>query len=461
MSLTPASRFPGASRLFPFVVGGVAGAAAGWLLHTALAPAPAGIPTSFPVSPRAVVPAVAVTSANAAARVSPQAALERALRADSTDMVNLVEALGALTNLDDAGVKLAWESLGRRTPADTMGGSAGVIYLWSRLVALGGAVEIPPGWGAEHFAATIELAKVRQGAPRLLARLAAGENLSEAERRAVFTDTMRTDPLGAVRLWVASTKPWDYRGDARWLGDALSSPDTRDAVMTELRRWQKGGDLGGATLALAWDWIARDPVAVERWLQLPEQADVRGTVMQQVANVRVLANPAEAWTWSEALPSGERVRILGMGAGQLANQDPEAGARLVAGLRDPAERQEAVRQYGKVLAANNLEQWKTWRDTLPETERAFANESGFDLWVYHEPEQALQWLNTQPEGATKDRMIATVVNVYASRDPKVAADWIESIPDPARRKEAAITALASIGPSNLDSMRTILDAAKD
>ncbi len=463
--MTP-SPAPRSSRppLLLLVSTGLLGCALGWGLHgwSGLGAKP---PEAAKATPAAARPAPAPLPDEALVAPAkgplPHEILEHMLAADSTDMVDLMESIGVMTRMTDAEVKAAWASLAGRTPSDTMGGSAAVLYLWSRMTRLDAGVAMPRGWGAENFVATIDLVKVRRDLPGLLARLNAGENLSEAERRAVFTDLVQTDPLGAAILWVKNTKPWDYRGDARWFGEALANPETRDALMAELRAWQKDGDLGGATLALAWNWIARDPAAVEQWLKQPEQADVRATVMQQVANARVLSNPLDAWTWSEGLPADERIRALGMSAGQLANQNPEAGARLVAGLQNPAERQEAIRQYGKTLAANNLEQWKTWRDTLPEAERVFANESGFDLWVYHEPEQALQWLNTQPEGRTKDQMITTLVDVYAARDPRVAADWIQSIPDPARRKEAAVTALTTIGPGNLDSVRTILDAAKD
>ncbi len=436
---------------------GVFGCVVGWFARDgASLSAPAAAPRSASAAPASAPAAVASPAASA---IAVEPLLDRLLFADSTDMVALVENLGALTRLDADGVRLAWRSLARRTPVDTMGGSAAVVYLWSRMVALDATVAMPRGWGADNFASTIELVRVRAELPALLARLQAGDNLSEAERRAVFIDLARTDPLDAVKLWTAATRPWDFRNDARWLGAALADPATRDAAMAELRRWQQGGDLGGATLALAWDWIARDPAAVESWLRLPEQADVRDTVMQQVLNVRVLSDPLAAWTWSEALPEEERRRAVGMSAAQFANQDPATGARLIAGLTSPAERAEAVREYGKTLAANDLDGWKTWRDTLAPAEQAQTNRAAFDLWVFYEPDAAVEWLHTQQAGPAKDDMILTLVDVYAARDPAVAATWIESIPDPARRKNAAIAALASVGPGNLETVRTFLAAA--
>ncbi len=452
------------SRALLFAFTGFAGGAAGWLLHASSVPAPRETPPAAAAAltdsgAPSAAPRPGASPLTAIPVGDPRAVLERLLVADSSDMVNLMDAIGALTRLDESGVRLAWSSLDGRPALETMGSSAAVIYLWSRLVALGETVEIPRGWGAENFASTIELAKVREQLPRLLTRLEAGEGLTEAERRAVFTGLARTDPLRAVKLWVASTPPWDFRGDARWLGAALVDPATRDAAMAELRRWQKDGDLGGATLALAGEWITRDPAAAEAWLREPAQADVRDHVMQQVLNVRVFTDPAAAVAWSEALPASERRRAIGMSAAQLANRDPAAGARLVASLRAPAEREEAIRSYGKTLAANDLETWKTWRDSLPEAERVYTNQSAFDLWAFYEPEAAVSWLETQPVGAARDDLVLTLVDVYAQRDPGVAVKWIQGIADPARRERAAVAALTSVGPENLDTVRTILAAA--
>ncbi len=441
------------------------GGAIGWALHGAFAAAPVrDAPPPAPVStaarPAASSEAVA-SAASTPAQTNVEALLDRLLFADSTDMVGLVEALGELTRLDAASVRRAWSSVVKRHPLDTMGGSATVVYLWSRMTNLGDKVEIPRGWGADQFASTIELVKVRENMPALLERMRAGETLGAAERRAIFIDLARENPLDAVRLWTASTRPWDFRTDARWLGAALSDPGSREAAMGELRRWQnqQGGDLGGATLALAWEWIARDPAAVERWLHEPAQADVRGTVMQQVLNVRALSDPRQAWTWSESLPDSERQRALGMSAAQLANRDPAEGARLIAGLRATAEREAAIREYGKTLAANDLEGWKTWRETLPENERAVANRAAFDLWAFHEPQAAVDWLGRQAPGPAKDELMMTLVDVYATREPSVAAKWIQSIDDPARRRSAAVSALSGAGPENLETVRTILAAA--
>ena len=449
-------------KVVPVLSIAVACVALGWYLR---GPSPgekdSGASASVPQSTAPNAPGQPAPAELAATTKTPDAKriIDRAIAADTTNMVDLVEALGDLTRLSDDQVKTSWADLARRRPTPSIGGSAAVIYLWSRMSEGGREVAILPGWGADNFVSTISIEKARGMVPELRRKLESGQSLDDAGRHAVYAAALREDPYGAVMLWMRHTKPWDFQADGRLFGNTLSDPKTRDAIVAEARKWQTDKDLMGALVStLAKDWIATDPAAVEQWLNQPAQADVRKNVMEQVVNVRALANPADAWQWSATLPAAERHQALGMSAGQLANTQPEAGARLIAGLQDPADREVAVREYGRVLAANNLEQWKKWRDGLPENERAATNTSAFQLWVFNEPDKAVGWLNTQPASSAKDTMVETLVGVYAVRDPKVAAQWIQSIPDLQRRKEAATSALAAIGPDELDAVRTILTA---
>lgn len=380
--------------------------------------------------------------------------IERMVVADGKNMINLLEAVGDMTRLSDEQVKKAWVGLNSRPPIPSMGGSAAALYLWSRM---GYAVDLPKGWGAENYGSTIALEKSGERSTDLRRKLEAGQMLDDTQRTMVFTEVLRTDPHEAVMLWMKHTKPWDFQVEGRLFGNALSDPKTRDAILTQAREWQTDKDLMGTLVAtLGKDWIAREPREVERWVNLPAQADIRTRVMEQIVNVRALSNPTDAWQWSQSLPEKERQQALALSAAQLANQQQATGAQLIASLRNPADREVAIREYGRVLVANSLEQWKQWRDGLPAQEQAVTNASAFQLWVFHEPDNAVNWLKTQADGPAKDTMIDTLVDVYAERDPRTAAEWIQTIPDPERRRQAAISALAAVGPEKIDSIRMIL-----
>jgi hypothetical protein len=384
--------------------------------------------------------------------------LDRMFTTDPADMLAMMEAIGSLTRMSDGEAKDAWEELSRRTPGMGFGNSLSVLYLWARMTRMGEDVEIPAGWGAEQYQQAIETEKARGNLTKLQRRLESGEQLLEAEKRALLTDLMRKDPLKAVDLWCLSTKPGDYRNDAKWMGDLLGNPETRAGIMARIRAWQAGGDVAGVVSNLARNWIAHDPAAVERWLQEPEQADVKDLLMNEVVNARSLADPAKAWEWSRDLPEEERLQALGTSAMQLAARDPAGGIKLIAGLENPGEREAAIKNFANILAARDFDQWQEWRDSLPAAEQEVANESAFSLWVNMDVDKATEWLNTRPTGETRDRLVAAMVNYHAQRDAETCAEWIRTISDESRRREAAGAALSNVGPYDLEQIRIILNA---
>ncbi len=373
-------------------------------------------------------------------------------------MLGMLEAIGVMTRMTDPEARHAWADLLQRSPTLGFGRSLGVLYLWARMTRMGESAKIPGGWGAEQYQQAVETEMARGDLPGLHAKLQAGGSLTEAERRAVLTDAMTKDPAKAVGLWCRSTRPDDYRNDGKWLAGTLSNPETRAGIMSQLRSWQGDGDLPGVVSMLARDWVSSDPLAVEKWLQEPAQADVRDLMMKEVANARSLTDPAAAMQWSQSLSGQVRLQALGTSAMQLASRHPDIGIQLIAGLHDQADRQAAVRNFANIFAAQDYEKWQSWRDSLPPVEQSVANESAFPLWVNRDVEKATGWLNSQPAGEARDQLVSVLVNYYAGKDPETSAEWIRTIPDPSRRRTAAAAALSNVGPQDLDQIRTILSA---
>src|SRR5215207_2685182 len=117
--------------------------------------------------------------------------------------------------------------------------------------------------------------------------------------------------------------------------------------------------------------------------------------MNEVVNARSLSDPAKAWEWSRDLPDKERLQAVGTSAMQLAVRDPANGIKLIASLENPGEREAAIKNFANILAARDFDQWQQWRDSLPATEQAVANESAFSLWVNMDVDKATEWLNTR------------------------------------------------------------------
>jgi hypothetical protein len=377
---------------------------------------------------------------------------------DPADMLSMLEAIGGLTQMTDAEIHAAWDDYANRTPVSTFGNSLGVLYLWARMSRMGEEVEVPAGWGAEQYVQAIETEKSRRELPALTQRMEGGEGLSEAERRAVMTRLAKEDPAKAVDLWCRTTRPEDYVNDSKWLSGALTAPGSRETIMARLREWQKGKDLPGVVSFLAKDWISKDPAGAERWLMEPSQADVRSAMMREVSVSRALADPVSAWKWSEGVEGEARMEALRMAAGQLAIRDADQGIKFIAELAEPAERDIALKNFASTLAAQEYEKWETWRDGLPEVEQAVVNESAFPLWVNKDVAAATDWLNTRPAGEARDAMISTLVTHYAGKENATCVQWIRTISDVSRRRDAVGAALSNVGPHDLEQIQAILAA---
>jgi hypothetical protein len=406
-------------------------------------------------------PQAASSESPAATRARVNSTVTRMFTADLRDAVEMMEMIGSLTRLTDAEVKMAWEDLMGRDPRNTAGTSFASLYLWGRMHRMGENVPVPDKWGAQDFQGAIEAEQARRDRTHILARLRAGEELSETERRVVLADLLREDPLDAISLWCRVTKPAEYQREAESLGNALTNPETRAAIMAQLRAWQKGGDPGGATAALARNWIHEDPAAVERWLKDPAQADVREAVMTELITARAVANAADTWNWARSLSPQERQHALDLVAPRLAINDREAGMKLLSELQDPGERQQAIRGFAFGLAGDDYSGWLQWRETLSPADRDLANESAFPYWVNKDINKAVEWLGTRPAGEAKDLMVTSLVFYFAEQDPQTAAQWIRTISDADRRREAVTAALSNVGPEDLNRVKILVGAMED
>jgi hypothetical protein len=386
--------------------------------------------------------------------------MNRVSTSNPDDMVDMIGGIGAMTQMTDGEVRLAWAQLSSQSPTKTFGGSLTAMYLWSRMLRMGERVIPPDGWGVEEFKTAVESENARQNMDQILARLENGGAVSETERRVALTQAVRTDPLNAVKMMCRLTKPADYQRDAQHLVDAMTRPETRAAVMAEVRKWQaEGGSVPDAVAFLARNWINRAPEEVEQWLQQPEQADIREATMNEVINARTMENASDAWAWCQSYPLSEERRryTLGYSSQHLANERPEEGIRLIADLKNPDDRREVIGKFGPILAGGDIDQWKQWRETLSPAEQNLASESAFHVWARKDVDAAVQWLNTQPSGESKNQMVVTLISVYAGTDPHTAVDWIRTIPDAERRRKAVSEVLAHVGFEDLNRSQIILN----
>lgn len=376
------------------------------------------------------------------------------------DMVDMIGNIGAITRLTDAEVRIAWVELAKQTPTKTFGGSLTATYLWSRMVRMGEEVWPPQGWGVEEKKVAVQSEIARHDMAKILEKMEAGTQVSEIERRVALTEALRTDPLEAVKLMCRTTKPGDYQNSAPFLSAAMTRPESREAIMAEIRKWHGGGGSLPDTIAfIARSWINRDPEGVERWLKEPAQADIRAASMNEVINARTMSNPGDAWAWCQSAEISEERRryTLGYSSQYMANENPEEGMRLIAGLKDTEDRREVIGKFGPILAGSDFDQWQQWRETLSPAEQVTAGESAFHVWARQDLDGAVDFLAGQPSGETKDQMISTLISVHAAARPELAVEWIRKISGSERRSQAVSAALSYIGYEDLERSRQILD----
>jgi hypothetical protein len=377
------------------------------------------------------------------------------------DMVAMIGSIGVVTGLTDAEVRIAWAELAKQTPTKTFGGSLTATYLWSRMVRMGEEVWPPQGWGVEEKKVAVQSEIARHDMAKILGKMVAGAQVSEIERRVALTEAVRADPLEAVKLMCRSTRPGDYQSSAPFLSAAMTRPESREAIMAELRKWHEGGGSLPDTIAfVARSWINQDPQAVERWLGEPAQADIREATMNEVINARTMTNPGDAWAWcqSAGLSDERRRETLGYSSQHLANENPREGMSLIAGLEDPEDRREVIGKFGPILAGSDFDQWQQWRETLTPVEQKVAGDAAFHVWARKDLDGAVDFLSAQPSGEAKDQMISTLISVHAASRPEKAVEWIRQISNSDRRHQAVSAALSYIGFDDLERSRKILNA---
>ena len=72
-----------------------------------------------------------------AARIAESRGIEAMRSTDPSDMLAMLEAIGAMTRMSDGEARQAWHELSGQTPYPGFGNSLGVVYLLSRITRMG------------------------------------------------------------------------------------------------------------------------------------------------------------------------------------------------------------------------------------------------------------------------------------------------------------------------------------
>jgi hypothetical protein len=265
--------------------------------------------------------------------------------------------------------------------------------------------------------------------------------------------------------------------DATQIREALtrivqSRVATRKEMMTQLfARWgeldpvaalefaksmARASDQREGTLAVLNGWMEVDPAAAEKWVreQSPgpfKQAAWEAVVVACAADdpVRALALAQEVrWNWRNMGDVAERI------FGPWALHDPAGAAAVAAQLSPGTLRMQAQSLVAQQWADIDPKKAFEWADTLPDrlpgdeafgtmtfiygADRSNAAKYIINTWLQRDADAVVRWLDELPDDPWKTLMVAHAgfQNIESTRDPRIALELANLLPEGERREDA-------------------------
>lgn len=331
------------------------------------------------------------------------------------------------------------------------------------------------GQGVKHIGRLVgakERASLTVGAPRPASEPALGgakpaedgasEILTSAEALRVFGNKLREGRLDRYAGY-----GWSGYTQLLPLVGAFSSNEfpkawkLLDAQPAELR--------APLRQALAYFWSRIDPqAALAAGLTLPRTRD-RGDLVRPILSNWGRTDPQAALAAARQMPAGEqretalqsviigladqnptaaRLLLTNLSAGEpldlaqvivccrLAPLDAEGAAALFE-RAGPTYRGQCLRAVARAKASRGLPEAVAWAQTLsaPEEQEAALGEVA-GQWGESEPAKAADFVMSQPDEKTRQRLASSLVSAWAYKDGAAASAWVLALPDGPLRKKA-------------------------
>ena len=312
------------------------------------------------------------------------------------------------------------------------------------------------------------------------------QSLPEGETKDLASITIsrlmaQNDPQAALDM---ATKI----GDSNWRTEA------QENVVWQLGEWSKKNpaaalqwmqslpegqtkDIVSSTISR--EMAARDPQAAFDIATGIGDSDRRTAAQENVVNQWSEKNPAAATEWMQSLPEGLTKDLAASAVSRsMAENDPQASMDMASGigdskLRTEAERVAAIFLYEKDpaaaiqwmqslpvgqtkdSAARGISSMMSNGDKNPQPAAAMDMASGIGdsnlrneaqgsvaiAWMSHDPAAAIQWMQSLPEGQTKDSALQGFIYHYQNNNnPQAAFDMATGIGDTGKRTEQELNA---------------------
>ncbi|MEI6713923.1 MAG: hypothetical protein WCO60_09235 [Verrucomicrobiota bacterium] len=241
------------------------------------------------------------------------------------------------------------------------------------------------------------------------------------------------------------------------LADALKRAREENnaiAIRAIERRWAEIDPLGAAKLvsesggtmklddAFFASWSKINPSAALSWLESLPDGDQKSSARNSVLNSIAKTDPQRALDLASQLAEGaDRSQLINRALDTLSAKDPALALAAARSLPEGPSRTAGLDNVVSKLASSNLEEAQRILAELPPNTLTSAGSSIASALAKTDPEKALAWANTLPEGTTRASAYGALANAWASKDVEAAATWLDKLPQ-GQSRDSAVAAFA-------------------
>jgi hypothetical protein len=183
------------------------------------------------------------------------------------------------------------------------------------------------------------------------------------------------------------------------------------------------------TLTVAHDWVGKPEDLKQYLAQLPDTG-WKQTFLQDVSMESLFKDPQQAVNLAQQMNPGDaQTNLLRAVACGWVGADPNAALDWVAGVKDPALREQLVASAVQAYALSDPAQAAAWlvQEVKSDAVIKDAALNILNTWVATDPAAAASWAAQFPEGSIKSAAVEIVSNHWLQTDPKAAAAWLQEL----------------------------------
>jgi hypothetical protein len=199
-----------------------------------------------------------------------------------------------------------------------------------------------------------------------------------------------------------------------------------------------GAGRDNALRALTSAWARNDFSAALEWAQQLNASD-RAVAIESALAELIPSDPLRALQIARQSLTGAALdRALGTAIRQLASTDPAGAAAIVSSLPPGPARTAAAVDAAHALATKNPVEALTWAKSFPAADplQWLVTRRVLEVWATREPLAAGNYVLSLPPDRTRHDAALAVADTMAARDPQNAIAWVQSLPSVETRQVA-------------------------